>query len=277
MNSLPENITESVRIALAEDVGDGDKTAALLQSGISEARVIAREPGVLCGTAWFDEVFHQLDTATRITWNHADGDAFHNESELCTLTGDIRTLLTGERTALNFLQTLSATATQTARYVSAISHTSCRLLDTRKTIPGLRAAQKYAVLCGGGMNHRMGLFDAILIKENHISAAGSIKKAIAAARVSFPGVFVEIEVENLDEFEQALDAGPDRILLDNFSNEALKSACVLNSGCNQLEASGNIKLENIAAIAETGVNYISTGSITKNVQAIDLSMLLVTG
>lgn len=276
MNHLPENVAESVRIALAEDVGDGDKTAALLEPGISEARVLAREDGVLCGTAWFDEVFNQLDTATRICWNHADGDTFQNQSDLCTVTGDIRTLLTGERTALNFLQTLSATATQTARYVSAISHTSCKLLDTRKTIPGLRAAQKYAVLCGGGVNHRMGLFDAILIKENHIAAAGSIRKAIARARESFPGVFVEIEVENLDEFEQALDAGPDRILLDNFSNEALRSACLLNSGCNQLEASGNIKLENIAEVAETGVHYISTGSITKNVQAIDLSMLLVT-
>lgn len=275
MSSLPENIAESVCIALAEDVGDGDKTAALLQPGISEARVVAREEGVLCGTAWFDEVFHQLDSATRISWNHADGDTFHNESELCTVTGDIRTLLTGERTALNFLQTLCATATQTARYVTAISHTSCKLLDTRKTIPGLRAAQKYAVLCGGGINHRMGLFDAILIKENHIAAAGSIRKAIAAARESFPGVFIEVEVENLEEFEQALDAGPDRILLDNFSNEALRSACMLNSGCNQLEASGNIKLENIAEVAETGVHFISTGSITKNVQAIDLSMLLI--
>ena len=275
MSSLPENIAESVCIALAEDVGDGDKTAALLQPGISEARVVAREEGVLCGTAWFDEVFHQLDSATRISWNHADGDTFHNESELCMVTGDIRTLLTGERTALNFLQTLSATATQTAQYVTAISHTSCKLLDTRKTIPGLRAAQKYAVLCGGGINHRMGLFDAILIKENHIAAAGSIRKAIAAARESVPDVFIEVEVENLDEFEQALDAGPDRILLDNFSNEALRSACMLNSGCNQLEASGNIKLENIAEVAETGVHFISTGSITKNIHAIDLSMLLI--
>ena len=259
MKRLPENIEQTVRVALNEDVGNGDKTAALLPRGHSQARVIARESGVLCGTAWFDEVFHH---------------AFSDNSLLCTIVGETSSLLTGERTALNFLQTLSATASETAKYVAAIAHTQCKLLDTRKTIPGLRGAQKYAVVCGGGVNHRMGLFDAILIKENHIAAAGSVRKAIQLARATGPGMFVEVEVENIDEFEQALDAGPDRIMLDNFTPEELATACALNSGCNQLEASGNVTLENIAHIAETGVDYISTGSITKNIKAIDLSFQL---
>jgi nicotinate-nucleotide pyrophosphorylase (carboxylating) len=264
-----------VHIALAEDVGEGDKTATLLVPGTSNARVIAREPGVLCGCAWFDEVFHQLDTAINIDWHYRDGGTFETNASLCTLIGDTRKLLTGERTGLNFLQTLSATASVTAEYVAAISHTNCKLLDTRKTIPGLRTAQKYAVRCGGGVNHRMGLYDAILIKENHIAVSGSIRQAIGMARERFPGIFVEVEVENMNEFEQALDAGPDRILLDNFSFEDLRTACTLNSGCNQLEASGNINLDNIARVAETGVDYISTGSITKNIRAIDLSLLMV--
>ena len=263
-----------MRVALNEDVGNGDKTAALLPRGHSQARVIARESGVLCGTAWFDEVFHQLDDGIEVRWNLSEGDAFSDNSVLCTIVGETSSLLTGERTALNFLQTLSATASETAKYVAAIAHTQCKLLDTRKTIPGLRAAQKYAVVCGGGVNHRMGLFDAILIKENHISAAGSVRKAIQLARATSPGMFVEVEVENIDEFEQALDAGPDRIMLDNFTPEELATACALNSGCNQLEASGNVTLENIAHIAETGVDYISTGSITKNIKAIDLSFQL---
>jgi nicotinate-nucleotide pyrophosphorylase (carboxylating) len=236
---------------------------------------MTREPGILCGVAWLDEVFHQLGPDTVITWNLSDGDAFDSATVLCTVAGDTRTLLTGERTGLNFLQTLSATATETAKYVSAIAHTSCKVLDTRKTIPGLRSAQKYAVRCGGGVNHRIGLFDAILIKENHIAAAGSIRKAISTARETSPGIFVEVEVEDLNEFEQALDAGPDRILLDNFSVEDLKTACTLNSGCNQLEASGNITLDNIARVAESGVDFISTGSITKNIRAIDLSFQLL--
>jgi len=275
MNQLPDNLSESVRIALQEDVGDGDKTASLLASDHINAQVISRESGVLSGTAWFDEVFRQLDTTIQVSWHYADGDTFQENEILCELSGENRALLTGERTALNFLQTLSATATQTALYVDAIKHTQCKILDTRKTIPGLRQAQKYAVLCGGGVNHRIGLFDAILIKENHIAAAGSIRKAIGAAREQYPWVFVEVEVENMDEFEQALDAGPDRILLDNFSIPDLRTACSLNSGCNQLEASGNITLDNIVEVAETGVNFISTGSITKNIQAIDLSMCII--
>lgn len=274
MNQRLENIAETVRTALNEDIGDGDKTAALLPPGRAKARVIAREAGILCGIEWFDEVFRQLDEEIVINWALSEGEDFTSDSVLCTLSGESSTLLTGERTALNFLQTLCATATETARYVAAITHTSCKLLDTRKTIPGLRVAQKHAVSCGGGVNHRIGLFDAILIKENHIAATGSIRKAIQRARETSPGLFVEVEVENLDELEQALDAGPDRILLDNFSLEDLRTASTLNSGCNQLEASGNITLDNIASVAETGVDYISTGSITKHIRAIDLSFQL---
>jgi nicotinate-nucleotide pyrophosphorylase (carboxylating) len=275
MPELPDNIKESVQISLHEDVGDGDKTASLLRPAIDKAEVICRENAILCGTAWFNEVFSQLDANIRVHWFKADGDQILANDILCELEGQTGSLLTGERTALNFLQTLSATATQTSHYVNAVKHTACRILDTRKTIPGLRLAQKYAVLCGGGINHRIGLYDAILIKENHIAAAGSIRKAISKAREDFPGIFVEVEVENSDEFEQAIDAEPDRILLDNFTVAELSSIVAFNCGCNQLEASGNITLENIAAVAETGVDFISTGSITKNIQAIDLSMRIL--
>lgn len=269
-----KQIEESVRQALAEDVGNGDKTAALLEPTIVNAKVISRETAILCGTAWFNEVFKQLDPSISIKWHFKDGDSVNTDDLLCEINGPVTALLTGERTALNFLQTLSATATETNRYVLAIAHTECKILDTRKTIPGLRLAQKYAVQCGGGVNHRVGLYDAILIKENHIAAAGSIRKAIGKAREMYPGVFVEVEVENMQEFEQALDTGPDRILLDNFSIDQLKAACQFNCGCNQLEASGNMTLENIAEVAETGVNFISTGSITKNIRAVDLSLRL---
>jgi len=254
MPELPNNIEESVRIALQEDVGTGDVTAALLTAASATAAIICREEAVLCGAAWFDEVFRQLDPDINVHWLKADGDQLQANDKLCELQGQTGSLLTGERTALNFLQTLSATATQTARYVSAVAGTGCKILDTRKTIPGLRLAQKYAVLCGGGSNHRIGLFDAILIKENHIAAAGSIRKAIGKAREQNPGLFIEVEVENMDEFEQAIDAGPDRILLDNFSVDELRSIVAFNCGCNQLEASGNITLDNITEVAETGVN-----------------------
>lgn len=275
MPELPDNIEESVRISLHEDIGDGDKTAALLPPAITSARVICRENAVLCGTMWFDKVFQQLDPKISIQWHQSDGALIKTNDTLCELKGQASTLLTGERTALNFLQTLSSTATITAKYVAAIAHTDCQILDTRKTIPGLRLAQKYAVLCGGGVNHRIGLYDAILIKENHIAAAGSIRKAISTAREQYPGTFVEVEVENIAEFEQAIDAEPDRVLLDNFTVEELRSIVAFNCGCNQLEASGNITLENIAAVAETGVDFISTGSITKNIQAVDLSMRII--
>ena len=272
MPKLPDDIESTVQLALQEDVGDGDRTAALLEPSTARATVISRQDAILCGSAWFETVFRQLDPGIGIEWLQQDGDRIGRDMPLCQVSGNAPAMLTAERTALNFLQTLSATATQTARYVAAVAHTDCRILDTRKTIPGLRSAQKYAVLCGGGVNHRMGLYDAVLIKENHIAAAGSIRKAIGRARELFPGLFVEVEVENMQEFEQAIDAGPDRILLDNFSLAQLKAACEFNCGCNQLEASGNITLDNVAEVAETGVDYISIGSITKHVQAIDLSM-----
>lgn len=269
---LSRDIEPVVRAALREDIGDGDKTASLLKADPAGAEVISREGAILCGTAWFDEIFRQLDPDIEIDWRHGDGDAIVKGSLLCTLYGPVTGLLTGERTALNFLQTLSATATATSQCVKAVSHTDCKILDTRKTIPGLRSAQKYAVVCGGGVNHRSGLFDAILIKENHISAIGSIRGAVTVAREQYPGMFVEVEVEGLREFEEAADAAPDRILLDNFSIEQLRTACRLNRGRCRLEASGNISAENIAEVAETGVDYISIGSITKNIRAIDLSL-----
>ncbi len=272
MAELPHDIALVVGRALCEDIGDGDKTASLLKADPVEARVICREDAILCGIAWFDEVFRQLGSDIEVDWRCIDGSVIVAGGLLCTLYGPATVLLTGERTALNFLQTLSATATATNQCVRAISHTECKMLDTRKTIPGLRSAQKYAVVCGGGVNHRAGLFDAILIKENHILAVGSIHGAVVMARKRYPGMFVEVEVENMDEFEQAVDAAPDRILLDNFSIERLQAACRVNRGRCQLEASGNITLENIAEVAETGVSHLSIGGITKNIRAIDLSL-----
>lgn len=271
--ALPPGIEESVALALAEDVGGGDLTAALIdEHAMAAATIITREDAVLCGTAWVDEVFMQLDRRVRIEWRQRDVERVTAGSTLCELRGPARALLTGERTALNFLQTLSATATATRRYVDAIAGTSARILDTRKTIPGLRLAQKYAVRCGGGCNHRVGLHDGILIKENHIAAAGSIAAAIRTARRTAPATPLEVEVENLDELQQALDAGATIILLDNFDPAMLREACALNAGRATLEASGNITLDNIRTVAETGVDYISIGAITKHVRAIDLSM-----
>ena len=273
MNIL-NDITETVRRALAEDVGTGDLTAALIPANAqAEAQVITRENAVLCGTAWFDEVFRQVDNHIRVSWNARDGDAIQAEQTLCTLSGPARALLTGERTALNFLQLLSGTATQARKYANAVRGTQAVILDTRKTIPGLRQAQKYAVTCGGGQNHRMGLYDAILIKENHIAAAGSIAAALRAAKASAPpGVTVEIEVENLVQLREALGSGAVRILLDNFDVETLKVAVREALGRAKLEASGGIELSNIRAVAETGVDFISIGDITKNIEAVDLSM-----
>jgi nicotinate-nucleotide pyrophosphorylase (carboxylating) len=274
MPTLPDDIRETVRRALAEDVGTGDLTAALIPAGAqAEAEVVTREQAVLCGTAWFDEVFRQVDKRTSVTWNARDGDAIHAGQILCALRGPARALLTGERSALNFLQLLSGTTTLVREYVDAVRGTRAVVLDTRKTVPGLRRAQKYAVTCGGGQNHRMGLYDAILIKENHIAAAGSIAAALRAARASAPpGVTVEIEVENLAQLREALDAGAGRILLDNFKIEELKTAVREADGRAKLEASGGVNLANIRAIAETGVDFISIGGITKNVMAVDLSL-----
>ena len=276
MNIL-NDITETVRRALAEDVGKGDLTATLIPAETQAgAQVVTREQAILCGTAWFDEVFRQVDKRVSVTWNNRDGDAIHPEKILCTLRGPARALLTGERTALNFLQLLSGTATQARKYVDAVRGTRAVILDTRKTVPGLRRAQKYAVACGGGQNHRMGLYDAILIKENHIAAAGSIAAALRAAKASAPsGATVEIEVENLVQLREALGSGVQRILLDNFSIEELKAAVQKTAGHAKLEASGGINLANIRAVAETGVDFISIGDITKNVEAVDLSLRFV--
>lgn len=272
------SIGSSVANALLEDVGSGDLTASLVSAdAVVGASIIARESMILCGQPWVDEVFAQLDDSIVVDWYVGDGQSADANDVICKLTGPARALLTGERTALNFLQTLSATATTTARYVKAIDGTGTRILDTRKTIPGLRVAQKYAVTCGGGMNHRAGLFDAILIKENHIKSAGSIRAAVESAQSLDAGVLIEVEVESLDEFREALDAGAERILLDNLSIQTLRDAVAINGESGylgaELEASGNITLDSIREIAETGVDYISTGAITKHIQAIDLSML----
>jgi nicotinate-nucleotide pyrophosphorylase (carboxylating) len=270
MNNQPSY--EEIAAFLAEDVGSGDLTAGIIPLATQAvAEVVTREAMVLCGRAWFDAVFRQLSDDVVVEWFAGEGDEVEAGQLLCRVQGQARTLLTGERTALNLLQTMSATASVARLYASAVAGTGCRVLDTRKTLPGLRRAQKYAVQCGGCVNHRIGLFDAILIKENHIIAAGSIAKAIAQAR-AISEVLVEIEVESLDEMEQALVAAPDRIMLDNFSLDELRSAVALNKGRCELEASGNISLDTIRQVAETGVDYISVGALTKNVVAIDLSM-----
>ena len=270
-------LSRDVKRALAEDVGGGDRTAALIpEERHGRATVITREAGVLCGRPWFDEVFHQLDPGVVVTWQAEDGSVIEAGQLLCGLEGSARALLTGERAALNFLQTLSATATVTRRYVDAIAGLPCQILDTRKTIPGLRRAQKYAVRCGGGRNHRIGLFDGILIKENHIVAAGSIAAAVGAARRQKAKIPVEVEVESLDELRQALDAGADMALLDEFSLDDLRTAVELNRahdhGPIKLEASGGVSLETLRDIAETGIDFISVGALTKHVHALDLSM-----
>ena len=273
--ALPPDLVETVSRAIAEDVGSGDITAQLIPIDTEEnAKVICRESAVLCGTAWFDEVFKQLDRKIQITWQAQDGDIIRPNQVLCELKGSTRALLTGERTALNFLQLLSGTATKTQAYVKTISGTNARLLDTRKTLPGLRHAQKYAVCCGGGTNHRLGLYDAFLIKENHIVGAGSISKAVHTAKQNFPNFPVEVEVETLEQVKEALAAGADSLLLDNFSLSQLREAVALVNGKIKLEASGGVSLESIRAIAETGVDFISVGAITKDVSAVDLSMLL---
>jgi len=274
---LPDDIFETVRRALAEDIGAGDLTAGLIPATTqAQAQVITREDAVLCGSAWFDEVFRQIDPSIRVAWRARDGEGISAGQTLCALDGPARGILTGERTALNFLQLLSATATRTRRYVEAIRGTRAAILDTRKTLPGLRRAQKYAVACGGGRNHRMGLYDAILIKENHIAAAGSITAALRAARVAAPaGAMVEIEVENLDQLREALAAGAEHLLLDNFRLDALLAAVKETRGRARLEASGGITLQNIRAVADTGVDYVSVGELTKSIKAVDLSMRFV--
>jgi len=270
-----ENIKQQVEIALHEDIGSGDVTAQLINpERIAHAKVICRESGILCGSAWFDMVFKQLHADITIHWLLADGAVIQANQELCTFTGPAHILLTAERTALNFLQCLSGTATTVQLYVQKIPGSKTKLLDTRKTIPGLRDAQKYAVRCGGGENHRNGLYDMVLIKENHIESAGSITLALHNAQRQFPQLAIEIEVESLVELEEALNAGATRILLDNMSNEQLRQAVTINQNRAKLEASGNVNINTIHDIALTGVDYISIGAITKHLKSLDLSMIL---
>ena len=288
---LQQDIKNTVSWALSEDLGQDinqagsenqwhnglDITAALIPEGNQAvATIITREDCILCGVEWLNEVFAQLDQctgqATTITWFANDGQLVKANSVLCELSGSARSLLTGERTALNFLQTLSGTATLTSTYVRELAGSNTKLLDTRKTLPGLRSAQKYAVTCGGGVNHRIGLFDAFLIKENHIAACGGIESAVTTAKNNHPDKKVEVEVENLAELAQALAAGADIIMLDNFTTDMIEQAVALNNGCSKLEVSGNMTLATLKEYAKAGVDYISSGALTKHVNAIDLSM-----
>jgi nicotinate-nucleotide pyrophosphorylase (carboxylating) len=271
---LALHVATTVTEALAEDVGGGDLTAALIAAETtSRASVISREEAVICGRPWFDEVFRQLDARCRVTWLVAEGEHVEAKRKLCELNGPARALLTGERTALNFLQLLSATATATQRYVEAVRGTRAQIVDTRKTVPGLRLAQKYAVRMGGGGNHRIGLYDGILLKENHIAAAGGVAQALRLALAAAPpGVFVQIEVESLAQLEEALASGAAMVLLDNFDLAGMRKAVAINAGRASLEASGGVDLAHVRAIAETGVDRISIGGITKNICAVDLSM-----
>jgi nicotinate-nucleotide pyrophosphorylase (carboxylating) len=278
MPEPPRDLAEQVEAALREDIGSGDVTAALVPA-LQRVRgsVVAREGAVLAGRPWVDATFRHLDPHVQLAWHANDGEPIAANQIVFDIAGSARPVLTGERTALNFLQLLSATATVTRRFVDAVAGTGCTILDTRKTLPGLRSAQKYAVLCGGGHNHRMGLYDRVLIKENHIAAAGSLTGAIRAARSHAPGVTVEVEVESLTELEQALSAAPDVVMLDDFSLADLRAAVALNRARGRpvsLEASGSVSLETVRAVAETGVDFISVGGLTKHVRAIDLSMRL---
>lgn len=272
----PAVVQADVARALAEDVGSGDLTAELIPADKrSRARVISREAAIICGRQWFDEVFRQLDADVQIEWLVSDGEQVRPDQELCRLSGRARSLVTGERTALNFLQTLSGTATTAGEYAKAVAGSRTRILDTRKTIPGLRLAQKYAVTCGGCHNHRIGLFDAILIKENHIHAAGSITAAVQRARQLHPGVQLEVEVESLRELEEALAAQPDIVMLDEFGLDEMRQAVQMATGKVKLEISGSVSLERLPELVATGVDYISVGAITKHLRAVDLSMRIV--
>ena len=270
-----KDIAPLVALALEEDIGGGDITAALVgESESATATVITREAGVLCGTQFVDAVFHAVDPTLSVRWSRHDGDAIAENEVLFSVSGRARSILTGERAALNFLQMLSGTATSTASLARLIEGTSSTLLDTRKTIPGFRVAQKYAVTCGGGANHRVGLYDAYLIKENHIAACGGIAQAVETARSMAPGKPVEVEVESLEELAQALSAGADRVMLDNFALDDMRQAVAMNAGQSQLEASGNVTEATLADIAATGVDFISVGALTKAIKPLDLSMRL---
>lgn len=278
MMQLPDQIIieKQVRDALIEDVGAGDISAQLIpQTNMAHAQIITREPAMMCGIAWANEVFKQVDLAIKAQWQVADGEVISANQLLCELKGPAHSLLTAERTALNFLQMLSGTATITSQYTQQIRNTKTKLLDTRKTIPGLRIAQKYAVRCGGGTNHRLGLYDAYLIKENHIMACGSISNAVQRARQQHPNKRIEVEVENLSQLKEAHALKVEMIMLDNFSLTMIKEAVALNAGQAKLEVSGNADNMNLSEIADTGVDFISLGALTKNIRAIDLSMRFV--
>ncbi len=276
MYSLTLARHQNVANALQEDIGEDDITALLIApESLLEMRLYSREDAVLCGSQWFDLAFHMLDPAIQIHWSVKDGETLQADQAVCRLRGLARPLLSAERSALNFVQTLSATATITRHYQSLISHTDCKLLDTRKTIPNLRLAQKYAVQCGGGENHRLGLYDAFLLKENHLAACGGMTAAVQQARKLRPQALLEVEVENLPQLQQAIDCGVDRVLLDNFDLTMLQQAVTLNAGRTKLEASGDITQQNIAQVAEAGVDYISIGALTKHVRAIDFSLRFV--
>jgi nicotinate-nucleotide pyrophosphorylase (carboxylating) len=273
---LASEIREDVARALAEDIGTGDVTASLVPlTEYAHAQVVTREPAVLCGTAWFEQCFHQIDPEVRIRWNARDGDRLAGGQIVCDIEGRARSLLTAERSSLNFLQTLSAVSTKTRAFVDVVAGTKAAILDTRKTLPGLRYALKYAVRCGSGTNHRMGLYDGVLIKENHIASAGGIGRVLEQARKIAPNVPTEIEVENIDQLKEAIAAGAKLILLDNFDLAGLREAVSVTAGRAALEASGGVNLETVRAIAETGVNRISIGSLTKDIRAVDLSMRFV--
>jgi len=278
MRELPKDIGSQVQAAIREDVGTGDVTAGLVPlNQIAQGRVITREAAVMCGRPWVEEVFRQIDSGVRLRWHTSDGERINPAQNLLDIEGNARSILTGERMALNFLQLLSGTATEALRYVEAVKGTGCTILDTRKTLPGLRTAQKYAVLCGGASNHRMGLYDMVLVKENHITAAGSLTRAVESARRHVPGLQLEVEVETMKELDEAILAKPDIIMLDNFTLAQMRKAVAHNNERGRhakLEASGNVNLDNVREIAETGVDFVSVGGITKHVRAVDLSMRL---
>jgi len=275
--NLKNEIKKSVTIAINEDIGDGDLTSSITENIKVSAVILTREDMTLSGQAWANEVFNQIDPKIKIEWMFKDGDTIKKNKTLAIINGKRNSIVMAERCVLNFLQTLSSTATQTRRYVDAVNGTKCKILDTRKTIPGLRLAQKYAVSCGGGKNHRFGLFDAILLKENHITNSSSINELVKIGRIRYPNILIEVEVETIKQLKEAIKSGADRVLLDNFNQEMLQEACrinILSKNSTELEASGNITIENIKNIAKTGVDFISVGAITKNIKSIDLSMLI---
>ena len=275
-SSLPTDLALIVNLALQEDIGDGDITSLLIADNLqAKAHILCREEAILCGIAWVEETYRNIDSRLKIQWNFKDGDSLKKDAQVAEIVGNARAILTGERTALNFLQTLSGTATITKQYTERLKGTSVILLDTRKTLPGMRNAQKYAVRVAGGSNHRKGLYDAYLVKENHIQSCGNISNAIATARKINPDKVLEVEVQNLEQLSEAISAKPDIIMLDNFKLQDIRKAVTINPGNAKLEVSGNINQESLVNVAKTGVDYISVGALTKHCRAIDFSLLLV--